>query len=313
MSLKIVFLGTTDFAVSVLATINKSKYEIVGMVTNIDKPAGRGKRINESAVKKYAVEHKLNLLQPEKLKGVDFIQSLKALEADVFIVVAFRMLPKEVWSIPRLGTFNLHASLLPNYRGAAPINWAIINQEVETGLTTFLIDEKIDTGNLLLQTTVTIDPRETAGSLHDSLAALGGSLVEQTLDKIEKGISPKPQKTNGTEKEAPKLNKTNTRIDWSVSLKKIDAHIRGLSPYPVAWAELHQDEKILPIKIYGSEVEIAEHAHPSNQIITDGKSLKIAHPEGFLIINEIQLPNKRRMIASDLLNGYQFSASAEVK
>ena len=225
MSLKIVFLGTPDFAVSVLATVNASKHEVVGVVTNIDKPAGRGKRIHESAVKKYALENKLSLLQPEKLKGDDFIQSLKALKADVFIVVAFRMLPKEVWSIPPKGTFNLHASLLPNYRGAAPINWAVINQETKTGLTTFMIDEKIDTGNLLLQTTVSIDQRETAGSLHDSLATLGGDLVVQTLDKIAHGITPTPQKTNGSEKEAPKLNKLNTRINWSNSLDEIDALI----------------------------------------------------------------------------------------
>jgi len=313
MSLKIVFLGTPDFAVSVLATINKSKHAIVGVVTNIDKPAGRGKRLHESAVKKYALENQLKLLQPEKLKGEEFLASLKRLEADVFIVVAFRMLPKEVWSIPRLGTFNLHASLLPNYRGAAPINWVIINQEKKTGLTTFLIDEKIDTGNLLLQTTVPIGARETAGSLHDTLAELGGDLVEQTLDELEKGILPKPQETDGSEKEAPKLNKSNTRIDWSASLDKIDSLIRGLSPYPVAWTELIQDKNILPIKIYASQTEFIEHSHPFNQLIVDGKMLKVAHPEGFLVIKEIQLPNKRRMRATDLLNGYSFSASAVVK
>ena len=313
MSLKIVFLGTPNFAVSVLATINKSNHAIVGVVTNIDKPAGRGKRLHESAVKKYALENKLKLLQPEKLKGEEFLASLKRLEADVFIVVAFRMLPKEVWSIPRLGTFNLHASLLPNYRGAAPINWAIINQEKKTGLTTFLIDEKIDTGNLLLQTTVPIGEKETAGSLHHTLAKLGGDLVEQTLDELEKGILPKPQETDGSEKEAPKLNKSNTRIDWSAPLDKIDSLIRGLSPYPVAWTKLIQDKNILPIKIYASETEFINHSHTSNQLIVDGKMIKVTHPEGFLVIKEIQLPNKRRMIASDLLNGYSFSASAVVK
>ena len=313
MSLKIVFLGTPDFAVSVLATVNTSKHEVVGVVTNIDKPAGRGKRIHESAVKKYALENKLSLLQPEKLKGDDFIQSLKALKADVFIVVAFRMLPKEVWSIPPKGTFNLHASLLPNYRGAAPINWAVINQETKTGLTTFMIDEKIDTGNLLLQTTVSIDQRETAGSLHDSLATLGGDLVLQTLDKIAHGITPTPQKTNGSEKEAPKLNKLNTRINWSNSLDKIDALIRGLSPYPVAWTEFVQEEKILPMKIYASEIELTQHNFPLNQLVVEGKQLKVAHTNGFLCIKEVQLPNKKRMLATDLLNGFQFSADAVVK
>lgn len=313
MSLKIVFLGTPDFAVSVLATVNTSKHEVVGVVTNIDKPAGRGKRIHESAVKKYALENKLSLLQPEKLKGDDFIQSLKALKADVFIVVAFRMLPKEVWSIPPKGTFNLHASLLPNYRGAAPINWAVINQETKTGLTTFMIDEKIDTGNLLLQTTVSIDQRETAGSLHDSLATLGGDLVVQTLDKIAHGITPTPQKTNGSEKEAPKLNKLNTRINWSNSLDEIDALIRGLSPYPVAWTEFVQEEKILPMKIYASEIELTQHNFSLNQLVVEGKQLKVAHTNGFLCIKEVQLPNKKRMLATDLLNGFQFSADAVVK
>lgn len=313
MSLKIIFLGTPDFAVSVLATVNVSKHEVVGVVTNIDKPAGRGKRIHESAVKKYALENKLSLLQPEKLKGDDFIQSLKALKADVFIVVAFRMLPKEVWSIPPKGTFNLHASLLPNYRGAAPINWAVINQETKTGLTTFMIDEKIDTGNLLLQTTVSIDQRETAGSLHDSLATLGGDLVVQTLDKIAHGITPTPQKTNGSEKEAPKLNKLNTRINWSNSLDEIDALIRGLSPYPVAWTEFVQEEKILPMKIYASEIELTQHNFSLNQLVVEGKQLKVAHTNGFLCIKEVQLPNKKRMLATDLLNGFQFSADAVVK
>lgn len=313
MSLKIVFLGTPDFAVSVLATVNASKHEVVGVVTNIDKPAGRGKRIHESAVKKYALENKLSLLQPEKLKGDDFIQSLKALKADVFIVVAFRMLPKEVWSIPPKGTFNLHASLLPNYRGAAPINWAVINQETKTGLTTFMIDEKIDTGNLLLQTTVSIDQRETAGSLHDSLATLGGDLVVQTLDEIAHGITPTPQKTNGSEKEAPKLNKLNTRINWSNSLDEIDALIRGLSPYPVAWTEFVQEEKILPMKIYASEIELTQHNFSLNQLVVEGKQLKVAHTNGFLCIKEVQLPNKKRMLATDLLNGFQFSADAVVK
>ena len=313
MSLKIVFLGTPDFAVSVLATVNASKHEVVGVVTNIDKPAGRGKRIHESAVKKYALENKLSLLQPEKLKGDDFIQSLKALKADVFIVVAFRMLPKEVWSIPPKGTFNLHASLLPNYRGAAPINWAVINQETKTGLTTFMIDEKIDTGNLLLQTTVSIDQRETAGSLHDSLATLGGDLVVQTLDKIAHGITPTPQKTNGSEKEAPKLNKLNTRINWSNSLDEIDALIRGLSPYPVAWTEFVQEEKILPMKIYASEIELTQHNFSLNQLVVEGKQLKVAHTNGFLCIKEVQLPNKKRMLATDLLNGFQFSSDAVVK
>ena len=313
MSLKIVFLGTPDFAVSVLATVNSSKHDVVGVVTNIDKPAGRGKRIHESAVKKYALENKLPLLQPEKLKGEGFIHSLRALRADVFIVVAFRMLPKEVWSIPPKGTFNLHASLLPNYRGAAPINWAVINRETKTGLTTFMIDEKIDTGNLLLQTSIPIDKRETAGSLHDSLASLGGALVVQTLDELEKGIIPTPQITNGTEKGAPKLNKANTRINWSNSLDEIDALIRGLSPYPVAWTKLVQGEEKYSMKIYASEIELCEHNFPNNRLVVEGKQLKVAHNEGFLCIKEVQLPNKRRMLTTDLLNGFKVSATALVK
>ena len=306
-------MGTPSFAVTVLAAIKASKHQIVGVVTNIDKPAGRGKKINTSAVKDYAVEHHLPLLQPQSLKDPNFIQALKALKADVFVVVAFRMLPKVLWAIPPMGTFNLHASLLPNYRGAAPINWAIINREKETGVSTFLIDEKIDTGNLILQKKIDIANGETAGSLHDKLAPLGGSLVINTLDALETGIEAKPQKKDGTEKDAPKLNKENTRIDWKQSLLDIEAQINGLSPYPVAWTELLEEDNPARLKIYGATAEICTHAYPPCSLIFENKEIKVAHSQGFLHLESLQMPNKRRMKAKDLLNGYQFSPTTIVK
>ena len=207
MSLKVVFMGTPGFAVTTLKAIKNTEHKIVGVVTNIDKPAGRGKKISTSAVKDYALEQGLNLLQPTSLKDPTFIDDLTALNADVFVVVAFRMLPKVVWTIPPKGTFNLHASLLPNYRGAAPINWAVINREKETGVTTFLIDEKIDTGNILLQEKIALVEGETAGSLHDNLAPLGGEVIVATLDALEEGLKANPQETHGNEKDAPKLTK----------------------------------------------------------------------------------------------------------
>ncbi len=306
-------MGTPGFAVTILAAIHGSKHKIVGVVTNVDKPAGRGKKISTSAVKDYAVAQQLPLLQPSSLKDPTFIMDLQALEADVFVVVAFRMLPKVVWSIPAKGTFNLHASLLPAYRGAAPINWAIINQEKESGVTTFLIDEKIDTGNVLLQEKIQLEKGETAGSLHDKLASLGGKVTIDTLEALQKGIEAQPQLTDGTEKDAPKLTKENTRIDWNKSLDEIEAHVNGLSPYPVAWTELCENEKKARIKIYGVKVELCKHDYPQQRIVIENKQMKIAHSQGFLHCESIQMPNKRRMEVKDLLNGYSFDPMARLK
>lgn len=313
MSLNVVFLGTPDFAVTTLKAIRESNHQIVGVVTNIDKPAGRGKRLRESAVKQYAVEHQLPLLQPEKLKDPEFLTSLKAWKADVFIVVAFRMLPKEVWQIPAKGTINLHASLLPNYRGAAPINWAIIQGESVSGVSTFFIDEKIDTGKLLLQKTVDLEESETAGSLHDKLADLGGQLLEETLNALEEGIEARAQQPKGSEYAAPKLNRDNTRIDWAKSLKEIDAFIRGLSPYPAAWTILEEDGDEKVMKLFAIATEFIAHNDNPLSILVDDKTLKIAHPQGYVRCLSIQLPNKRRLSARDLLNGFQFKPNARVK
>lgn len=313
MSLNVVFLGTPDFAVTTLKAIRESNHQIVGVVTNIDKPAGRGKRLRESAVKQYAVEHQLPLLQPEKLKDPEFLTSLKAWKADVFIVVAFRMLPKEVWQIPAKGTINLHASLLPNYRGAAPINWAIIQGESVSGVSTFFIDEKIDTGKLLLQKTVDLEESETAASLHDKLADLGGQLLEETLNALEEGIEARAQQPKGSEYAAPKLNRDNTRIDWAKSLKEIDAFIRGLSPYPAAWTILEEDGDEKVMKLFAIATEFIAHNDNPLSILVEDKTLKIAHPQGYVRCLSIQLPNKRRLSAKDLLNGFQFKPNARVK
>ena len=313
MSLKVVFMGTQGFAVTTLKAIKNTEHKIVGVVTNIDKPAGRGKKISTSAVKDYALEQGLNLLQPTSLKDPTFIDDLTALNADVFVVVAFRMLPKVVWTIPPKGTFNLHASLLPNYRGAAPINWAVINREKETGVTTFLIDEKIDTGNILLQEKIALVEGETAGSLHDNLAPLGGEVIVATLDALEEGLKANPQETHGNEKDAPKLTKENTRIDWSKSLLEIEAQINGLSPYPVAWTEFYENDTSARFKIYSAKVELCSHNYPPLNIVIENKQMKVAHPQGFLLCESIQMPNKRRMEVKDLLNGYQFDPSARLK
>ena len=306
-------MGTPGFAVTTLAAILGSKHKIVGVVTAVDKPAGRGKKISASAVKDYAVAQQLPLLQPSSLKDPTFISDLQALKADVFVVVAFRMLPKVVWSIPQKGTFNLHASILPAYRGAAPINWAIINQEKESGVTTFLVDEKIDTGNVLLQEKIQLENGETASSLHDKLASLGGKVTIGTLEALENGIEAQPQLTDGTEKDAPKLTKENTRIDWNKSLDEIEAHVNGLSPYPSAWTELCENEKTVRIKIYRVKVELCSHDYPQQRIVIENKQMKVAHSQGFMICESIQMPNKRRMEVKDLLNGYSFDAMARLK
>ena len=310
--MKIVFMGTPLFAVYALEAIFQSDHEIVGVVTSSDKPAGRGKQLRQSEVKKFAVKNKLNLLQPLNLKDEVFLNNLKELEADVFVVVDFRILPKVVWNIPPRGTFNLHASLLPNFRGAAPINWAIIHNEKTTGVTTFFIDDKIDTGALLLKEEVSIESNETAGSLHDKLAPLGAKLILKTLDRIAVDQSSVPQQLFGNEKKAPKLTKENTKINWEKPLLYIDGLIRGLNPFPTAWIKIQNGEEQLKMKIFQATPMIEKHSKKNGAVEIDNKKLKISHPEGFLIIEELQLPNKKRMKASDLLNGFNFKKGSKV-
>lgn len=310
--MRIVFMGTPQFAVYALKALNESKNQVVGVVTSVDKPAGRGKKLRQSAVKEYAESKNLNLLQPENLKDPGFIDELNELEADVFVVVAFRMLPKIVWSLPKHGTFNLHASLLPNYRGAAPINWAIINNEKETGVTTFFIDDKIDTGSILLKETIQIDKNETVGTLHDKLAPLGASVILKTIDYIKTSPTPIPQTLNGNEKEAPKLNKENTKIDWNYSLSKIDGLIRGLNPYPVAWMGIQNGDETLKIKIFKAKILKEDPQKESGTIYIEDKNIKIAHKQGVLVIEELQLPNKKRMESRALLNGFSFKTGSKV-
>ncbi|MGB1308457.1 MAG: methionyl-tRNA formyltransferase [Oceanihabitans sp.] len=311
--LKIIFMGTPDFAVATLETLVASNYNIVGVITAPDKPAGRGRKIHKSAVKLYAEEQGLPILQPTNLKAESFIKELSDLEANLQIVVAFRMLPKVVWQMPEYGTFNLHASLLPNYRGAAPINWAIINGETKTGVSTFFIDEKIDTGEMILQKEVAIEKNETAGSLHDKLMCLGSNLVLKTVSLIANAkTKTTPQPDNVEIKTAYKLNKDNCKINWQDSISNIHNKIRGLSPYPSAWSILENGEDKLDIKIYAAEKELVPHKNTIGTIITTKKEIKVAVKEGFINIVELKLPGKRKMEAKSLLNGYQFKEGAKM-
>ncbi|MEZ7514072.1 methionyl-tRNA formyltransferase [Flavobacterium frigidarium] len=312
--LKIVFMGTPEFAVGILDSIIKNNYEVVAVITAVDKPAGRGQKLKFSAVKEYAVANNLKLLQPTNLKDETFIEELRALNANLHIVVAFRMLPKVVWDMPKLGTFNLHASLLPNYRGAAPINWAIINGEIKTGVTTFFIDDKIDTGAIILSDETEIDPLETAGELHDRLQALGCETVNRTLQLIEKSeASPEIQQETAETKTAYKLNKENCKIDWTKSAKEIFNLIRGLSPYPAAWCYLTDQAEPLSIKIYEAEIVEEEHSFDIGQLFCTKKEMKVAVKGGFLLIKSLQLPGKKRMKITELLNGVTFSEHAKLQ
>ncbi len=306
-------MGTPDFAVATLKTLVEHNYDIVGVITAPDKPAGRGRKLNESAVKKYAKSQDLNILQPTNLKNEDFLEELKALRANLQIVVAFRMLPKVVWQMPEFGTFNLHASLLPNYRGAAPINWAIINGETKTGVSTFFIDEKIDTGDMILQEDIDIKPDENAGSLHDKLMAIGSQLVLKTVKSIEEGdVKTIPQTETKNIKTAYKLNRDNCKIDWTASIDHIYNHIRGLSPYPAAWCTLINGDDDLDIKVYKVDKELDNHALSNGTIVASKKELKVAVTKGYIIINEIKLPGKRAMDVKSLLNGYTFHENAKM-
>lgn len=311
--LRIIFMGTPEFAVGILDTILKNNYDVVGVITAADKPAGRGQKIKYSAVKEYALANNLTLLQPTNLKDESFLAELKALNANLQIVVAFRMLPKVVWEMPSLGTFNLHASLLPNYRGAAPINWAIINGETKTGVTTFFIDDKIDTGAMILNSEIAIEPAENAGQLHDRLMNLGSQTVIDTLKVIENGnVSTTIQEDNEEIKTAYKLNKENCKIDWTKSGDEINNLIRGLSPYPAAWCFLKDKNEELSIKIYEAKLISEAHSHEAGSLISSKKEIKIAIKDGFVQLLSLQLPGKKRMQVAELLNGITFSDSAKV-
>ncbi len=311
--LRIVFMGTPDFAVGILDSILKNNYEVVGVITAADKPAGRGQKIKYSAVKEYALEYNLNLLQPTNLKDESFLAELKSLNANLQIVVAFRMLPKVVWEMPSLGTFNLHASLLPNYRGAAPINWAIINGEIKTGVTTFFIDDKIDTGAMILSSETEIDPNENAGQLHDRLMNLGSNTVIETLELIEKGqVNTTIQTESDDIKTAYKLNKENCKIDWTKSASEINNLIRGLSPYPASWCFFTDKDQEWNVKIYESKIISETHRYTIGTIISSKKELKIAVKDGFIQVLSLQFPGKKKMTTAELLNGISFSEEAKV-
>ena len=309
---RIVFMGTPDFAVASLKALVEKNYNIVGVITAPDKPAGRGRKINTSAVKKYADSVGLNLLQPEKLRDETFLEELKNLNADLQIVVAFRMLPKVVWSMPKLGTFNLHASLLPQYRGAAPINWAVINGETKTGVTTFLLDDKIDEGNILLQQEVEIGIKDDAGVVHDKLMDVGTDLILKTVDGLVDGIlTPTKQIESDELKPAPKIFKEECKIDWNKNIMSVYNHIRGLSPFPGSWSKLSNGDIETEVKILMSNFILEEHNFNIGKVITDKKSIRIAVNNGFIEVLELQISGKKRMKSADLLNGYKFNENAK--
>ncbi len=311
--IRIVFMGTPDFAVATLDALLKAKLNVVGVITAPDKPAGRGRKIHQSAVKKYAIENNLTVLQPTNLKNEEFIASLKSLNANLQIVVAFRMLPKIVWQMPKYGTFNLHASLLPNYRGAAPINWAIINGETKTGVSTFFIDEKIDTGNIILQQEVTIGNDEIVGKLHDKLMNTGSKLVVKTVELIKKGeVKTIKQPTTDT-KPAPKIFNETCKINWNDSIDNIYNLIKGLNPYPAAWTTLLNDEEEVTLKIYNVAQELENHSYKNGTVITSKNELKIAVKKGYIKIDSLKIAGKRKMDTKSLLNGYAFSKNSIVR
>ena len=307
---RIVYMGTPEFAVKPLDTLVQAGYKVVGVVTVADKPAGRGLKVNESAVKQYAVAHGIPVLQPVKLKDPEFLAALRAWKADLFVVVAFRMLPEEVWSMPKLGTFNLHAALLPQYRGAAPINWAVINGEKMSGVTTFMIDKDIDTGGIILRQECRIRPDETAGELHDELMEIGSDLVLQTVEGlIQHNVELRVQRSfiQGSEelKPAPKLTKELCHIDWARSTDEIYDLVRGLSPYPAAFAELAREAETTSIKIYRTEKRPDLHAEPGT-VLSDGKTyFAIATADGALALTEVQLAGKKKMAVAEFLKGFR--------
>ncbi|WP_374459923.1 methionyl-tRNA formyltransferase [Chryseobacterium taeanense] len=305
-SLKVVFLGTPEFAKTSLEAIHQSRHEVVGVVTVADKASGRGQKINQSPVKIFAVENNIPVFQPEKLRNPEFLEELRKLDADVFVVVAFRMMPKVLFEMPKMGTFNLHASLLPDYRGAAPINYAVINGEEKTGATTFFINEKIDEGNILLQEELAILPDENAGSLHDRLMEMGAKLVVKTLDGLaENTITERPQPQVEHPKNAYKIFKEDTRIDWTKTSKELHQFILGMSPYPAAFTTLKIGEEEKGLKIFGGKFEVSNHDKSAGTLDISKSEFKIYTKDGIYYPLELQLEGKKRMNVKDFLNGFR--------
>ena len=312
-ALRIVFMGTPDFAVPTLDSLIKEGYEVVGVITAPDKPAGRGRKLHESAVKRYAKEKGLNLLQPTNLKDADFQQELAALKANLQIVVAFRMLPKAVWEMPEYGTVNLHASLLPQYRGAAPINWAIINGETETGVTTFYINERIDTGEIILQDKTRVQAEENAGALHNRLMVLGAGLVLKTVALIKRDeVNPVTQSESDELKVAPKIHRDTCKIDWTETGMNIYNKIRGLSPYPASWTNLYNPDKPTVLKIYRAGYKQEHHNYEPGRLLLKNNSLEVAIPDGYITLDEIQISGKKKMSVKEFLNGHQIDNLAKL-
>lgn len=317
--LRIVYMGTPDFAVESLKALVEGGYNVVGVVTMPDKPIGRhGSVLQASPVKQYAIEKGLKVLQPVKLKDEAFVEELRSLNADLQIVVAFRMLPEVVWNMPRLGTFNLHASLLPQYRGAAPINWAVINGDTETGITTFFLQHEIDTGRVIQQVKVPISDTDNVGDVHDRLMMLGGQLVVETVDNIINGtvtsVEQDDMLAEGEElRPAPKIFHDTCRIDWKgMNMKQIYDFIRGLSPYPAAWTELVNGDKVLSVKIFEAEKIPADSSqYNRGAILTDGKSeVKVAVDGGYVRVKTLQIAGKKKMQTEEFLRGYKFADDA---
>lgn len=305
-SLKVVFLGTPEFAKTALEAIHQSHHEVVGVVTVADKASGRGQKINQSPVKIYTSENNIPVFQPEKLRNPEFLEELRKLDADVFVVVAFRMMPKVLFEMPKMGTFNLHASLLPDYRGAAPINYAVINGEEKTGATTFFINEKIDEGNILLQEEIPVLENENAGSLHDRLMEMGSKLVVKTLDGLaENSITERPQPEVEYPKNAFKIFKEDTRIDWTKNSKEVHQFILGMSPYPAAFTTLKIGEDEKGLKIYNGKFELSDHGKPIGSLEISKNEFKIYTKDGMYFPSELQLEGKKRMNVKDFLNGFR--------
>ena len=319
--IRIVFMGTPDFAVESLKALVENGYNVVGVITAPDKPAGRGRQLSESAVKQYAIQQSLRVLQPEKLKNSEFIAELESLKADLQVVEDFRMLTEMVWSMPPMGSINLHGSLLPQYRGAAPLNWAVINGETETGVTTFLLSHEIDTGRIMFQEKIEIAENDTVGDLHDRLMVIGANLVVETVDALAGGnveaidqehLIDNPERI----KHAPKIFKDDCRIDWTKDTESVRNLIRGLSPYPAAWTELEHPgkEEVLTAKIFAAMRDNSSLPAAPGTLQTDGKKfLKIACPDGWLSITDIQLSGKKRMKTDELLRGFHDLGDWQVK
>ena len=311
--LRILFMGTPEFAVASLRALVEGGYNVVAVVTAPDKPAGRGQKLHQSDVKRYASEQGLKVLQPVKLRDPEFAAELEALKPDLGVVIAFRMLPESVWNLPRLGTFNLHASLLPQYRGAAPINWAIINGETETGITTFMLNHQIDTGDILGQQRTPITPDDNVGTLYDRLMEMGKGLVIETVERIAAGTAARTVQNNIPESEirpAPKIFKEDCRIDWSMEGQRIINLIRGLSPYPTAWTPMYKGgEEATTIKVFAAHFEPAQHGRRAGELSTDGRErLAAACADGWIVLDDVQIAGKRRMSTRDLLLGFRDAA-----